>query len=253
MQRKVSLLLFFFSIAYLSFSQKNDSAKNIGYLSAAASLTNNGISLIPSFSLSKPAAIFNMSTGNSRFSFDPELAFSLEAKPWYFLFWFRYKIKSTGKFRMSAGTHLGLNFKTAVLPANMDSTEVKVVDRYLVAELAPAYSITKNISVGMYYLHSRGLDPGANQMLNFVTLNASFSNIKFSDQLFMRITPQVYYLNLDDGDGLYLTSAFTFAKRNFPISVSSVINKVIQTDIPGKDFVWNIALTYSFDKKYIAL
>ena len=195
-----------------------------------------------------------MSVGKSKLSFEPELAFSLEGKPWYSLFWFRYKLANTGRFKMTAGTHLGLNFKDAILPVDMDLTEVKVVDRYLAAELAPSYSITKNISVGMYYLHARGLDPGANQMTNFVTLNASFSNIKLTDKFFMKATPQFYYLNMDAGDGFYFTSAFTLAKTNFPLSLLSVINKSIKTDIPaGKDFVWNVTLTYSFGKKYIAL
>lgn len=194
-----------------------------------------------------------MSVG-SKLSFEPEFAFSLEGKPWYFLFWFRYKLVTTDKFKINAGTHLGLNFKDALLPVNIDSTEVKVVDRYLVAELAPSYSITKNISIGMYYLHSRGLDQSANQMLNFITVNANFSNIKLTDQFFMRFNPQLYYLNLDDGDGFYFTSTFTLARLNFPLSVSSVANQVIQTNIPAaKDFVWNVTLTYSFGKRYVVL
>jgi hypothetical protein len=253
MRRKFLVPLFFFSGIACSFTQKTDSTKNIGHFSGSANVTNNGISLVPSFSLSKPAAIFNMSEGKGKLSFEPEFAFSLEGKPWYFLFWFRYKLANTSKFKMTAGTHLGLNFKNAILPVNSDSGEVKVVDRYVVAELTPSYSIAKNISVGMYYLHSRGLDPGANQVLNFITVNVNFSNIKLSDKFFMKITPQVYYLDVDDGDGFYFTSAFTLARRNFPLSVSSVINKAIRTDISGKDFVWNVTLTYSFGKKYIAL
>jgi hypothetical protein len=254
MQKKTLLLLFFFSgIACLSFAQKTDSTKSISHFSGSANVTNNGISLVPSFSLNKPAAIFNMSAGKSKLSFEPEFAFSLEGKPWYFLFWFRYKLANTGKFKMTAGTHLGLNFKNAILPLNRDTNEVKVVDRYAVSELVPSYSIAKDISVGMYYLHSRGLDPGANRVLNFITVNANFSNIKLSDKFFMKITPQVYYLDVDEGDGFYFTSAFTLARRNFPLFISSVINKAIQTDISGKDFVWNVTLTYSFGKKYIAL
>jgi hypothetical protein len=254
MQKKVLVPLFFFSGIACAFAQKIDSTKRLTYFSGAAVITNNGISLIPTFSLSKPADIFNMSVGKSKLSFEPELAFSLEGKPWYFLFWLRYKLANTNKFKMTAGTHLGLNFKTSVLPVNMDSNKVTITDRYLVGELSPAYSITKNINVGMYYLHSRGLDPGANQMLNFITLNANFSNIKLTDQFFMRITPQFYYLNLDEGDGFYFTSAFTLARRNFPLSISSVINKVIHTDIlAGRDFVWNVTLTYSSGKKYVAL
>src|SRR6266542_5734396 len=147
MQKKVLVPLFFFSsITCFSFAQKIDSTISVSHFSGSVSITNNGISLIPTFSLSKPAAIFNMSVGKSKLSFDPEFAFSLEGKPWYFLFWFRYKLITAEKFRMNVGTHLGLNFKTSVLPINMDSNELKIAERYLVGELVPNYSITKNIS-----------------------------------------------------------------------------------------------------------
>lgn len=254
MQKKVVVYFFFSNIACFSFAQKIDSTISVSYFSGSVSATSNGISLIPSFSLRKPAAIFNMSVGKSKLSFDPEFAFSLEGKPWYFLFWFRYKLITTEKFRMNVGTHLGLNFKNAVLPINVDSNKVKIAERYLVAEFVPAYSITKNISIGMYYLYSRGLDAGTKRMTNFITLNTNFSNIKLNDRLFMRVTPQFYYLNQDGDDGFYFTSAFTLAKTNFPFSISSVINKVIQTEISaGKNFLWNVTLTYSFGKRYIAL
>jgi hypothetical protein len=254
MHRKISLLLFYsFSIVHLTFAQKIDSIKSTGYLSGTAAVTNNGISLIPTFSLDKPAAIFDMSISKNRFSFDPELTFSLKAKPWYFLFWFRYKLVNADKFRMGAGAHLGLNFKTVVSSIEGDSSEVTISDRYLATELTPNYFITQNISVGIYYLYSHGLDPTTVNNTHFVTVNANFSNIKLGNKIFMGITPQFYYLNQGEHDGFYFTSAFSLNKRNFPLSISSVINKVIHTDIPGKDFVWNVTLIYSLGKHDISL
>jgi len=68
----------------------------------------------------------------------------------------------------------------------------------------------------------------------------------------MKFTPQVYYLKMDKQDGYYFTSALTFANRKFPLSISGVINKIIQTKIiASKNFVWNVSLIYSFNKKYI--
>src|SRR5215510_4566388 len=127
-------------------SQKADSKKTL--LSGAVAVTNNGISLIPTFSLDKPAAIFDMYVSKSRFSFDPEFTFSLhDGKPWYFLFWFRYKIANTGRFRFTAGTHLGLNFKRSVLPVDGDSSKVLLMQRYVVAEFVPSYFVSKNTSL----------------------------------------------------------------------------------------------------------
>ena len=68
----------------------------------------------------------------------------------------------------------------------------------------------------------------------------------------MRFTPQFYYLKQDTRDGFYFTTALTLAKRDFPVYISSIINKTIETDIIGsKNFVWNISLTYSFNKMYV--
>ena len=217
-------------------------------VSGAVSVTNNGISLIPTFSLDKPAAIFDMSVSKNKFSFDPEFTFSLhDGKPWYFLFWFRYKIANTEKFKFTAGTHLGLNFKRSVLPVDGDSSKVLLTQRYVVTEFVPSYFISKNTSVGAYYLLSHGLDRGTANLTHFITLNANFSNIRLSKKFYMKAIPQFYYLKIDHGDGFYFTSSITLAKYNFPLSISSVLNKPIKTNIEaGNNFVWNASITYSF-------
>jgi aryl-alcohol dehydrogenase-like predicted oxidoreductase len=45
-------------------------------------VTNNGISLVQTFSLGKPAAIVTLSIGKGKLSFEPDLRFSLKEKPW---------------------------------------------------------------------------------------------------------------------------------------------------------------------------
>jgi len=120
--------------------------------------------------------------------------------------------------------------------------------------LFPRYLLTKNISVGIYYLYSHGLDPGTIRNTNFITFNVNFANIKLSNQFFIRINPQLYYLKLDTEDGYYVTSTFTVAKKNFPLFVSATINKTIQSNISGnKDFIWNLILAYSFGHKYLKI
>jgi hypothetical protein len=248
MSRTLLFLCCFFIIVQISFAQKTDSVKNPGYISGSAGITNNGISLIPSFSLDKPAAIFDMSLGKSKFSFDTEFTFSLRAKPWYFLFWPKYKLVVSPKFRMDIGAQFSLTFRNVVVPANGDSSEVSVADRYVVGTLVPNYYITPNISVGIFYLYAHGLDPSTVNNMNFVTVNANFLNIRLSKKIFMGFAPQFYYLSQDQNHGFYFTSSLSVNKINFPLSISMVINKVIQTEIPSKDFVWNITLIYFFGR-----
>jgi hypothetical protein len=241
-------------IVTFSWAQKGDSSKNTGHLLGAVSMTNNGISLIPTFSLGKPAAVFDMSLGNGKFSFDPELAFSLQAKPWYFLFWGRYKMINASKFKMNIGAHLGLNFQNLVLPVNGDSMEITNVQRYLAGELSPNYLLTKNISVGLYCLYARGIDAGTIKNTEFITVNANFSNVGIVNQFYMIIVPQVYYLQQDNLHGFYFTSAFTFLRINFPLSLTFIFNKSINTQIVSKmDLIWNMTLIYSFGKKNISI
>jgi hypothetical protein len=253
---KTKQLLVFFMLMGIGLScssqQTTDTIKIIHHFSGSVNVTNNGISLVPNFSLGKPAVIINLSAGKSRFSFDPDIRFSLSAKPWTMLFWTRYKVVPTGKLRLSTGAHLGLNFKTTDLYINGDTAETNIVRRYLAAELVPNYFLTKNISTGLYYLYSHGLDAGTVNNTHFLVFNVNFSNIKISSQFFARFTPQLYYLKQDVRHGSYFTSQISIAKKNFPLSVSGLINQRLSGDIAGsKNFIWSGSLIYSFNRNYI--
>lgn len=249
MKVKQSLLIIILIITSLAgFSQKNDSIKIMHHFSGMATFTNNGISLIPSFSLGKPAALLLMSFGGRRVSFDNDIRFALDGKPWNFLFWARYKLFTQGRFRMNTGANLSLNFRTASYQFNGASFENIIVRRYVAAELAPNYFVAKNISVGSYYLYSRGVDQGTVKNTHFITVNASFSRISISNKIYLRVNPQAYYLFQDGKEGYYFNTFFSLSKTNFPLSLSSIINKAIRSRIPGsKDFVWNVSLLYSLN------
>jgi hypothetical protein len=244
--------LVFLKLSHIGFSQKTDSTKREFQFGGSVLVTNNGISLIPTFSLGEPAAIFSIYMAKRRLSFEPEFRFSLEGKPWSMLFWWRYKLVEEQKFKFVVGAHPALNFRTVPAVVNGDTIERIVTRRYLAGELSPNYLVGKKISVGIYYLYSHGIDREAVRNTHFLTLNSNMSNIKLFGGLFMRFTPQVYYLKQDKDDGFYVTSTVALAHRKFPISTMAIFNKTIETNIPGsKDFVWNVSLIYSFNKKYV--
>ena len=252
MQKNSILVLFLLLLAPFCFSQKIDSTKRVTHFSGSVSVTNNGLSLVPTFSLGKPAALAILLIGGKKFSFEPDMRFALEGRPWSFLFWTRYKLLKTEKFAITVGSHPALNFKTFT---SADGTATTVVRRFLAGELSPNYFFTKNISIGIYYLYAYGFDRGLHgtpKNNHFVTINSNFSNIKLPYRFLMRVTPQFYYLKQDQRDGYYFTSAFNLARKNFPLSISSIINKSFESNIIGsKDFVWNISLVYSFKKDYV--
>ena len=253
------LLLFYFLVGYTHqlFSQTKDSIQTTSpatsHFSGAVSVTNNGISLLPTFALGKPAVIFDMSVGKKKLSFEPQFRFSLEGKPWSLLFWWRYKLLETKRFRLNVGAHPAIAFKT-VLPTPENPNELLVSKRFLAGEIAPSYALTKNSNVGLYYLHSHGFDTGVTKTTHFLAVRGSLSNISLSRQFSLRIDPQLYYLNLDNADGIYMASTFTIARKGFPLSLQSIVNKTIQTNIAAsKDVVWNVSLVYSFHKNYAGI
>ncbi len=253
LRKLILLLLVLVTQSYLAFSQNTDN-KEYSRFAGAVMVTNKGISTIPSFTLGKPAVQFDLLMGKGKLSFEPQFRFAMEGKPWTFIFWWRYKLLEAPKFNINMGAHPAISFKTIPVISNGFSKEVIAARRYLAGELSPNYSLSKSISVGVYYLYSYCMDKDVAKHTHFVSLRSNFSNIKLSDQYFMKFAPQIYYLKADKEDGFYINSTLTFAKRNFPFSISSVLNKTIESNVTGsKDFIWNISLTYAFSGKYAKL
>lgn len=254
MIKNLLLLLVAMLLLTAANAQKKDSASRTSYFMGNVSVTNNGLSLIPTFSLGKPATILVMATGKGRFSFEPELRFSLEGRPWSFIFWWRYKLVQKDKFTLRVGAHPALNFKTQEVMVNGNPSKAVITRRFLTAEMAPNYFVTKNTSVGVYYLYSYGLDDPLVRHRHFFTINSVFSNVHLARNYYMRIAPQVFYLRIGKEKGYFTTATINIAKKNFPLSVGTILNKSIESDITGsKPFVWNVSLFYSFSKKYFKL
>lgn len=233
------------------FSQTPDSTKPVSHFSGTITATQNGISLIPSFSLGAPAVMFDLNVGGKKLTFEPFFRFGTNGKPWSFVFWWRYRLVNTPKFKMSVGAHPSYVFRTITIDDNGTPVTINRADRYAAMDITPSYFISKNTSIGVYYLYSHGLDKTSVQNTHFITINANFSHINLPGKLYARFNPQVYYLNMSGRDGFYITHSLTLARNNFPFSVQTIMNKVIRTDIAGKNFVWNASLIYSFNKSYV--
>lgn len=246
----IFITLFAFLITLNSNAQNIDSANKVYHFSGNALITNNGISFIPTFSLGKPATIITLSMGDKRLSFDPEFRFSLEGKPWAILLWGRYKIANIDKFKLTAGTHLGLSYNYPNVVINGIPIDITQVKRYLATELVPNYFFNKNFSVGIYYLYSHGLDIGTTNNTHFITLNTNISNVVICNDFYFNFKPQIYYLKMDHQDGYFTSATLTLLKNHCPFSIAGIVNQKINTNIVTKSFVWNVSLNYSFNHNY---
>ncbi|MEA5460470.1 hypothetical protein VB796_15555 [Arcicella sp. LKC2W] len=244
--KKTFFFIFFLFVTYFSFSQNADSLHSKINVHGGITVTNNGISVIPTFTLGKPATIFDLVVAKNRFSFEPQFRFAIEeAKPWSFIFWFRYKLIQSEKFKMGIGAHPSTVFSSTVGTINGVTKDLITVRRFYASELTPTYVISKKVSLGIYYLYARGLAE-ATKNTNFVALSGNLNNLKIAGDYYLKIAPQLYYLQMDEQDGYYVTSTFTLAKQNSPFTISSIMNKKIDSNIPSEDFVWNMSLMYSF-------
>lgn len=244
------LLLISLTITNVAFSQESDSTKQDVHFRGSASVTNNGFSFIPTFSLGKPAMIVDLSVGK-RFSFDPQFRFHLEGlKPWSFIFIWRYKWIQTERFQVKPGIHLPvIAFRTRAVGAKGGKYEEVYAQRYFSPELTTAYTLTKNVSFGTVYLYGVGLEEeNQSKHTHFFSLRSSLSNIPISKKVLMRWDPQVYYLRVDRNDGYYVSHSLTLGVKDFPLLLSGTMNKAIKTKLQSRDFDWNISLIYAFHK-----
>jgi hypothetical protein len=246
---KFAFLLFFSVVAYNLEAQNIDSTQTPSFFKGQITATQNGISLIPNFSLNRPAAMFDMVIGKGRLSFDPMIRFGLDGKPWAFIFWWRYKIIQQKKFTMGVGAHPSVVFREVSVVDNGVSKDFMSAQRYFAWEVTPTLIINKNLNFGIYYLGSHGLTKDIVQYTTFVALKSGI-NIH-SNKFMLGIAPQVYYLKMDTKAGFYSNITANFYKKNFPISLNGVVSKTIDTEIVGKDFLWSLGLVYNINNTYL--
>lgn len=220
--------------------------KKLDGFHASIDITNNGISMIPSFSLGAPAGSLMLSMRKGDFSFEPIMRFSLKGKPWSFVFWLRHQLIHTEKFNLRLGAHPSLLFNDISVSYKGINRDVLETKRYLACEVAPTYKLTERLSAAVYYLYGRGIDQGwKNTFLTACSLGYNFPLGKQSDY-FANIIFQPYYLKIDNAGGTFLAGYLTLGKKGFPISLQSILNKKMNSDIPTKDFNWNLSVFYSF-------
>jgi hypothetical protein len=215
-------------------------------------LTNNGFSIVPAFTLGAPAAFLDMQMGNKRLTFEPQFRFALEGRPWSFIFIYRYKVILKPKFRLTVGTHApGLNYITRTVDVNGIQEPLSVARRFLAAEIIPSYKVSDHVSVGAYYLRGHAFQKHGPQNTNFLALQGNFTKIKLAGKSYFSFSPQVFYLKVDSDIGYYVNATTVLGIHGFPVTLSGIVNKAIQSDIAARDFDWALNLVYTIDRNFV--
>jgi hypothetical protein len=225
---------------------------NLTHFRGNISITNNGLSLIPAFSLNRPAAIFELSVGGERLSFDPEMRFALDGQPWSFILWWRYKLIKSDKFKLHVGAHPAYIFENIMVEDdNGNMVETMKTNRFFAGEISPSYNFNENNKVTFLYLQGRSLGSGPLAINQFVALGTSHTNLSITKKFFLNAKPQLFYLKMNEKDGYFASGSFLIGKKNFPISLGSIISKKIISEIEVDNWIWNISLVYSFNNEFV--
>jgi len=249
---KLTLLLLLVSFSPTLSAQKKDSTvAKINSFGGAVTIQSKGISTIPNLTLGKPAAVFDMKVGR-KLTFEPQFRFSLEGKPWAIVFWWRYNATISSKFRMVVSANHSLSFKSTTDTSSGTSQEIIKTTRYLAGTLAPNFQVNKYIGIGVFLFYTRGIEKYITRNTYMVSFRPTISNIPITKNIVARVGPEIYYLIMDDNDGVFFNTSFLISSKNCPLSLSALINKRLKSNIPSEyNFLWNVGLSYTFNKQYV--
>jgi hypothetical protein len=235
-------------------AQKDDSTSaRINNFAAAVTFQSKGISTIPNLTLGKPAAVFDLKVGR-RLTFEPQFRFALEGKPWAIVFWWRYKALTVNKFSLNLSANHSLSYKTITSGSSETPQNIIRTTRYLAAAIAPDYQFNKYIGVGMYLFYTYGIEKFITRNTYMVSVRPAISNIPITKNIVARFSPEIYYLIMDDNNGVFSNTTLLISKKNFPLALSALINKPLRSNIPAEyGLLWNVGLSYTFAKRYIEM
>ena len=248
--RKSLMIMSLLLVSLFSFSQ--DTATKEFHVSGSIGVTNNGISIIPTFSLKEPAfsLMYSLSRGG-RFSIDPDIRLTFDGRKGSGIVWFRYKLKTEGKFKVNIGIHPAYNFALRTITEEGKPLKITQARRFIATEFAPSYKVNNHLNFGIYYLKGTGMQKDGPQSVQFVNFITGITKIPLFSSYSFNVTPQVYYLKSDKDDGYYFNSNIVLAKQNSPFVLMYMLNKEIRSNVAGSvNFDWNLSLLYNFKNKF---
>lgn len=251
MKSTILLGFVFFASSLNLAAQSTDSTQKSYHFRGNLSVTQNGMSLIPAFSLGKPAAIAELSIGNNKLSFDPEIRFDLNGQPWSFIFWWRYQFIQNSRFKLHAGAHPAFIFRnTQVMSASNKMVESMEGRRFFAGEIGPSYQISDQVRVGGIFLVGRSLGKIPTEVNQFYAVNTTLNLFKPGHPWTIQAKPMAFYLQMNDRHGYFVSSSFLIAHKQFPLALGSIVSRKTVSTIEVEDWIWNISLIYSFSNDF---
>lgn len=234
------VLYFLFTAAYSHVIADSSDTKLKVY--GNVSLNSNGVASIPAFSLGKPAIIATLILSKNRFSYEPQLAYGLNFKPWYIDNWMRYKIIKRSAFELRTGVNVSAFF------SEYTGTDDVILQsqKYFAMELSALYRISSGSTLLLAYWNDRGQDKGTLKG-HFINVIAEKSDIVIGKYLMATGTLQVFYINYDgNNDGIFVSPKVSSSIKNIPFTIFFQGIQPLETNIsPSPGFRWNLGISYT--------
>ena len=235
------VFLFVFTVSWSQESADNKQSKKLK-AEASISINSNGIAYVPAFSLDKPAIIGTFSLIKGRFSYDPQLSYGLNLKPWIIDNWFHYKIVDSPVFEFKAGVVISSFFSEY----ETEDETILQAQKYLAVEFISTYKFSAKTSLAFTYLLDRGQDPGT-VTGHFFNLQADRSDFNIGRKGLLSASLQLFYINYTGNeDGLFTAANVSASLRNIQFSIFGQVVQALTSNIdPFPPFKWNVGLAYT--------
>lgn len=209
--------------------------------------TSNGISIVPAFSLGRPALIYTSSYGNGTFRLEPEIRMSYDGEPWSTLLWGRYILPKTRGWQFTTAAHYALLFSPEEDLINGTLTRSYRANRYLGFQATASHELGKSFKINAFSLLARGWFKGASpHLVQLHALSLSTPDLP-AGQLKLNVRPQLYVLNFAGPIGLFYSANYSLKMAKSKWSIDGMISQplVKEADLTVANVVWNVGLSYN--------
>lgn len=222
------------------------------HFSGSIGITTNGFSIIPTFSLNSPATMMNFAWRKEKLSFEPDIRLVPNLSKGSLIWWLRYRVIHKPTWGIRAGAHPAFSLIRRDEIISGKSKEITEMLRFLAFEVVPHYTISPHLELSAMYLEGHGLQPHGPQASRVLFLNSSITHLPLNRHgLHLSIFPSLFFLHIDGNRGTYLSGTARISHVKLPISFQGTINQTLKSNIPNnQNFMWNLTMTYHFQKKY---
>lgn len=241
---RIIFCLLFISVFSLCYStEKSDSTRSKLKVSGSVSFNSNGIAPIPAFSLDKPALTGAVSLQKRRFSFDPQIAYGLDMRPWIIDIWTHYRLIYKPKFELRTGVDFSMFF------GEYDAGDYTILQgqQYITFELAGIYRFTPKSILTLMYWNDNGQDYGTIRG-NYYNIMYDWNDIEIGEYVLFSAGLQLFYVGYTgNNDGLFVSPKIASSVKKLPLSLFLQAIQPLSSNIePYPSFRWNLGLAYIF-------